>query len=134
MYSPISREWAQSAPLFHLVLLLLLNLPTSLELKHGIRNCYNTPVNYSDASKHRVQLPVNALCESDPIVLTFMQRNIRIQVPKYVGEFLLGHDGEFQHRIVIRLSKEVTIKMHSDLPQLKADNVNPGDVSSAGQI
>lgn len=81
-----------------------------------------------------MQLLVNTLCESDPIVLTFMQRNIRIQVPKYVGEFLLGHDGEFQHRIVIRLSKEVSIRRHSDLPQLKADNVNPGDVSSAGQI
>lgn len=63
-----------------------------------------------------------------PVILTFMQRNIRIQVPKYVGELLLGHDGEFQHRIVISLSKEVRVKMHSDLPQLKADdiNINPG--------
>lgn len=71
-----------------------------------------------------------------PVVLTFMQRNIRIQVPKYVGELLLGHDGEFQHRIVISLSKKVRVKMDSDLPQLKADdiNINPGDVSSAGQI
>lgn len=123
MYSPTSQEWAQSAPLFHLVFLLLLNLPTSLQLKHKNRNCDNAPVNCSITRKHRVPL-VSTLCENHPVALTFMQRNIRIQVPKYVVEFLLRHDREFQHRIVIGLSKNVTIKIYSNLPSPKADNLN----------
>lgn len=53
-----------------------------------------------------------------------MQRNIRIQVPKYVGEFLLRHDREFQHRIMISLSKNISIKIYSNLPSPKADNLN----------
>lgn len=55
-----------------------------------------------------------------------MQRNVRIQVPKYVGEFLLRHDREFQHRIMISLSEKVSIKIHPDLGSPEADNINTG--------
>lgn len=51
-----------------------------------------------------------------------MQRDIRIQVPEYVGELLLRHDGELQHGIVIGLSEKVSIKIHSNLPSPKADD------------
>lgn len=63
-----------------------------------------------------------------------MQRNIRIQVPKYVGEFLLGHDGEFQHGIVIGLSKNFSIKIYSSLPSPKTDHFNMRRCVIAGRM
>lgn len=53
-----------------------------------------------------------------------MQRNIRIQITKYVGELLLRHDGEFQHGIMIGLAKNGSIRIYSDLLSLKADKLN----------
>lgn len=32
-----------------------------------------------------------------------MQRDVSIQVAKDVGELLLGHNGELQHRVMVRL-------------------------------